>query len=503
MVLTTGHGREIGMCNKKNRGWTMVGTRGVGVALALGLMGAAAMASAQSPVKKVSRADGRKEVSITVYNQNFGLVREVREVDVSQGQVALEFRDVAATVQPETVHIKSLTDPKSLTVLEQNYRYDVLTPKKLLEKHVGKQVKVYRFNEKLGKDELFNVKILSVASGQPVLQLPSGEVTYGLGGRFAFAQVPDSLIAKPTLVWLLDSKTAKQKVEVTYLSRRLNWKADYVFVIDDKDSSGDLTGWVTLTNNSGASYKGAKLKLVAGDVQRVSEYSGIGQGFGSGHGRLGKSSRASFRQESFFEYHLYSLQRPADVLDKEQKQVTLLEGQGVKVDKKLIYYGQQYWYRGRYGQTQKNQKVGVYLDVKNSKANHLGIPLPKGIVRVYKADKSGAKQFIGEDRIDHTPRDEKIRIKMGEAFDVVGDRKQMKWTTLGRCNSESDWEIELRNHKDSAVKVEIFEPVGGDWKVLKSSHSYTKKDSRTFSFNVPVPANGKTKVTYKVRVRWC
>ena len=472
-------------------------------AMSLSLLTIGSMASAQSPAtKKISRADGRKEVSITVYNQAFGLVREVREVDVSQGQVALEFRDVAATLQPETVHIKSLTDPKSLTVLEQNYRYDVLTPRKLLEKHVGKKVKVYRFNETSGKDELFNVEILSVASGQPVLKLPSGEVTYGLGGRFAFSQVPANLIAKPTLVWLLDSKTAKQKVEVTYLSRRLNWKADYVFVIDDKDTSGDLTGWVTLTNNSGASYKGAKLKLVAGDVQRVSSYSGVGQGFGSGHGRLGKSAD-SFRQESFFEYHLYTLQRPADVLDKEQKQVTLLEGQGVKIDKKLIYYGRQYWYRGRHGQTQKNQKIGVYLDVKNTKANNLGIPLPKGIVRVYKADKSGAKQFIGEDRIDHTPRDEKIRIKMGEAFDVVGDRKQMKWRSLGSCSSESEWEIELRNHKDSAIKVEIFEPVGGDWKVLDSSHPYTKKDSRTFAFDVPVPARGKTKVTYRVRIRWC
>ncbi len=468
-------------------------------AITLSLMGGATAADAQ--VKKVSRADGRKEVSITVYNQNFGLVREVREVDASQGQVALEFRDVAASLQPETVHIKSLTDPKSLTVLEQNYRYDVLTPKKLLEKHVGKKVKVYRFNEKLGKDELFNVEILSVASGQPVLKLPSGEITYGLGGRFAFSQVPANLISKPTLVWLLDSKTAKQKVEVTYLSRRLNWKADYVFVINDKDTAGDLTGWVTLTNNSGASYKGAKLKLVAGDVQRVSNY----RASRSRYAYANKTSRRreSFREESFFEYHLYTLQRPADVLDKEQKQVTLLEGQGVKVDKKLIYYGKQYWYRGRHGQTQKNQKVGVYLDVKNTTANNLGIPLPKGIVRVYKADKSGAKQFIGEDRIDHTPRDEKIRIKMGEAFDVVGDRKQMKWRSLGTCHSESEWEIELRNHKDSGVNVEIFEPVGGDWKVLSSSHPYTKKDSRTFTFSIPVAANGKTKVTYKVRIRWC
>ena len=187
--------------------------------------------------------------------------------------------------------------------------------------------------------------------------------------------------------------------------------------------------------------------------------------------------------------------------DKEIK--TLLEAPGAKVQKKLIYYGQQYWYRGRYGEVQKNQKVGVYLDIDNSKKNGLGMPLPKGIVRVYKADKSGAKQFIGEDSIDHTPVDEKVRIKMGDAFDVVGDRKQMSWRAYGSCTSESSWEIELRNHKKQAAQVEVFEPIGGDWTVLEESHPHHKKDAFTFTFDVKVPANGKTKISYRVRVRWC
>ena len=470
---------------------------------ALGLVSPIGDAAAQAPTTKISRADGRKKVSITVYNQNFGLVREVRKVAVGQGKVALEFRDVAATLQPETVHIKSLTDPKSLTVLEQNYRYDVLTPAKLLQKHVGKQIRVARFNKKLGKDEIFPAEVLSVASGQPVLKMANGEITYGFGGRFIFSKVPANLIAKPTLVWLLDSNKAEQEVEVTYLSRRMSWKADYVFVLDAKDTSGDLTGWVTLTNRSGASYENAQLKLVAGDVQRVSRYRRPRGRYAMDLDGAADDNGGGFREESFFEYHLYTLQRPSDVLDKEQKQVTLLEAQGAKVNKKLIYYGKQYWYRSRYGQPKRNQKVGVYLDLLNSKNNGLGIPLPKGVVRVYKADGSGAKQFVGEDRIDHTPRDEKIRIKMGEAFDVVGDRKQVSWHPLGHCTSESAWEIELRNHKDSAVQVEIFEPIGGDWKVLKASHKHTKKDSRTFTFDVAVPARGKTKITYSVRIRWC
>ncbi len=370
-----------------------------------------------------------------------------------------------------------------------------------MEKHVGKKVRVWRWNEKLGKDEPFDAEVLSVAGGQTVMKI-GGEVTYDFPGRIAFPSVPENLMSKPTLVWKLDSKLAKQKVEATYLTQNLNWRSDYVFVINDADSAGDLTGWVTLVNNSGASYKNARLKLVAGDVQRVS----AGSGEDSDLGMLQSAqptTGARFQEEGFFEYHLYTLGQPTDVLENEQKQVTLLEAKNAKVQKKLIYFGQQYWYRGRYGEVQKNQKVGVYLDVQNTKANGLGIPLPKGIVRVYKADKSGAKQFIGEDNIDHTPRDEKVRIKMGEAFDVVGDRKQMEWRTLGACTSESTWEIELRNHKDQASRVEIYEPIGGDWTMVESTHKHDKKDAHTFTFEVNVPANGKTKIKYKVRVKWC
>ena len=450
---------------------------------------------------KVSGADQRKAVSITVYNGGFGLVREVRDVNLGSGRVALEFRDVASQIQPETVAIKSLTGANALSVLEQNYRYDLLTPAKLLEKYVGKSVRLYRFNEKTGKDQIYDAKILSVADGQPVYEI-GGEVTYGFPGRVAFPGVPENLMSKPTLVWMLSSQRAQQQVEATYLTRGLGWKSDYVFVINANDSAGDLTGWVTLTNNSGASYKNARLKLVAGDVQRVSDVS-LPMGGAEREKREVDEDDSGFREESFFEYHLYTLGRPADVLENEQKQVTLLEAPGAKVQKKLIYYGQQYWYRGRYGEVQKNQKVGVYLDIDNSKKNALGMPLPKGIVRVYKADKSGAKQFIGEDSIDHTPVDEKVRIKMGDAFDVVGDRKQMSWRAYGSCTSESSWEIELRNHKKQAAQVEVFEPIGGDWTVLEESHPHHKKDAFTFTFDVKVPANGKTKISYRVRVRWC
>lgn len=259
---------------------------------------------------------------------------------------------------------------------------------------------------------------------------------------------------------------------------------------------------LTLTNGTGASYENAKLKLVAGDVNKVSEYAGYDMP-ASKAAPMGGSGGKPFKEEGLFEYHLYTLQKPTHVLQNEQKQITLLEAEGITLNKKLIFYGNSYYYRGSYGQVMSNQKVGVYLDIENKEQNKLGIPLPKGIVRVYKADKSGAKQFIGEDHIDHTPRDEKIRVKMGDAFDIVADRKQMSWKPLGSCNSESEWQIIVRNHKDTDETVEIFEPIGGDWEIVQSSHPSTKKDAHTFTFNPKVPKKGEVKVTYRVRVKWC
>jgi hypothetical protein len=455
--------------------------------------------AAPKPGPKVSGDADRRQVSITVYNQGFGLVREVRELkDLGKGRVALEFRDVASTIQPETVAVKSLGG--GLSVLEQNYRFDLLTPETLLDKYVGRNVRAYRYHEATGKEDVVDAKVLSVANG-PVLQI-GNEITFGYPGRLAFPELPADLIAKPTLVWLVESAQPKQSLEVSYLAQSMSWKADYVFVVNDKDDKGDLVGWVTLQNQTGATYRDAELKLVAGDVNRVREQEEAPM-------RMYKSAAPAaagapaFREEGLFEYHMYTLSRPTTVRDKEQKQVTLLETAGIGVTKKLIFFGQQYWFRSQYGEVSKNQKVGVYLDFKNTEANHLGMPLPKGTVRVYKADKSGAKQFVGEDAIDHTPRDEKVRIKMGEAFDVVADRKQMEWRALGNCSSESAWEIELRNHKDEAVRVEVREPAGGDWTIVESSIPATKEDASTFTFDVPVPKRGSTKVKYRVRVRWC
>ncbi len=452
-------------------------------------------------IAKSSNAKGREKVAITIYNSNFGLVREQRQLDLGKGRVELSYADVSAHIQPETVHLRALDDPHGLEVLEQNYRYDLLTPEKLLEKYVGKQVKVVRYNEKLGTEETKLAEVLAVENGV-VLRI-DGEIVTGLSGRFVFPDVPANLVAKPTLVWLLGSSAERQRVEVSYLTANLSWRADYVLVLDAKDEKGDLTGWVTLTNGTGTTYQNAELKLVAGDVQRVTPPEPQPMADVAYEMAAPAAAPRPFQQESLFEYHLYTLNRPTDLLDRETKQVTLLEAHGIKLKKKLVFRGQSYWFTGLFGELPKNQKVSVFVELDNSEKSGLGMPLPKGTLRVYKADQSGAQQFVGEDAIDHTPRDEKVEVKLGEAFDVVADRKQTEWKTLGNCSSESAWDIELRNHKDSAVTVEIIEPANGDWEIVRTSHPALKKDARTFEFSVPVPARGATKVSYRVRVRWC
>ncbi|MFO0616724.1 MAG: DUF4139 domain-containing protein [Polyangiaceae bacterium] len=448
----------------------------------------------------------RERVGLTIYNGNFGLVREIRTVDLpgseNGGKVTLDFGDVSAHLQPSSVVIRSLDDAASLDVLEQNYRYDLLTPYAMMEKYVGKDIKVIRWNEKLGHDEEHDAKLLSIQGGT-VVDI-GGEITPNYAGRMAFPGVPENLIAKPTLTWLVTSKAPKQKVEVTYLSDALNWKADYVLQVDKDDQLADLHGWVTLTNETGTSFPNADLQLVAGDVQRVRQELYRMKREVDYEAEEEQKAQDDFREEGLFEYHLYTLNRTTDVLDKESKQVTLLDASGVKVKKKLILNGAAQYYRGAYYEpVERNAKVGVFLDIENAEGNQLGVPLPMGSVRVYKQDKSGSLQFIGEDAIEHTPKDEKIRVKMGDAFDVVADRKQTYWDSLGECGSESEFEIELRNHKDVAEDVELVEPASGEWEIVKSSHPAKKKDSKTFTFDVNVPARGKTVVTYRVRVEWC
>jgi hypothetical protein len=440
--------------------------------------------------------DDQREVMVTIYNGNLGLVKDLREARLPAGVNEVQFMDVAAGIDPTTVHLKSLTDALGLKILEQNYEYDLLTSEKLMEKYVGRKVRLYQ------GDGTFHEATLLSTNG-PIFEI-NGQIHMGHYGRLVLPSLPENLVAKPTLVWLLRNQTARpQRVEASYLTSGITWKADYVMVLNAADSLSDLTGWVTVDNRSGATYGNAALKLVAGDVNRAQEPRRDLRALEMA-AKAASPAAASrdFASEGFFEYHLYTLDGRTTIKNNQTKQLSLLAASEVPTTKELIYYGAQDYYRNSYGVPISNQKVAVYLEVKNSKENRLGLPLPKGKVRVYKADRSGSQQFIGEDWIDHTPKDEKVRIKMGNAFDLVGERTQKEFRKLGAGLYEVEWEISLRNHKDAPQTVTVIEPVPGDWQVLSSSHAYEKIEAHTLKYQIPVPKDGATKVAYRVRIRF-
>jgi hypothetical protein len=440
--------------------------------------------------------DDQREVMVTIYNGNLGLVKDLREARLPAGVNEVQFMDVAAGIDPTTVHLKSLTDALGLKILEQNYEYDLLTSEKLMEKYVGRKVRLYQ------GDGTFHEATLLSTNG-PIFEI-NGQIHMGHYGRLVLPSLPENLVAKPTLVWLLRNQTARpQRVEASYLTSGITWKADYVMVLNAADSLSDLTGWVTVDNRSGATYGNAALKLVAGDVNRAQEPRRDLRALEMA-AKAASPAAASrdFASEGFFEYHLYTLDGRTTIKNNQTKQLSLLAASEVPTTKELIYYGAQDYYRNSYGVPISNQKVAVYLEVKNSKENRLGLPLPKGKVRVYKADRSGSQQFIGEDWIDHTPKDEKVRIKMGNAFDLVGERTQKEFRKLGAGLYEVEWEISLRNHKDAPQTVTVIEPVPGDWQVMSSSHAYEKIEAHTLKYQIPVPKDGATKVAYRVRIRF-
>ncbi len=441
----------------------------------------------------VTRHDQR-DVAITIYTGNLGLVKDVRELQLPAGVHEVKFMDVAAQIDPTTVHLKSLTDPAAVHILEQNYEYDLLNPQKLLDKYVGKTVKLMT-----GDGTLVEAVLLSNNNG-PIYQI-DGQIHLGHPGRVILPELPENLTPTPTLVWLLQNGSARpQRVEASYLTSGITWKADYVVVLNENDNGGDLSGWVTIDNQSGATYADAALKLVAGDVHRAQTRQEMRAMLESAV--TAGAPRPQFREESFFEYHLYSLQGRTTVKQNQTKQIRLLDAPGVVIKKELRFYGARQYYRSQLGAPIANQKVGVFLEIENAETQKLGIPLPKGTVRVYKAAADQSLQFIGEDVIDHTPKGEKVKIKMGEAFDVVGERTQREWKKIAWNLYETEWDVELRNHKKEDVEVTIIEPVPGDWEVVKSSHPYSKIEAHTLQYVVKVPRDGKVTVNYRVRMRW-
>ncbi len=417
--------------------------------------------SAAAPVQGVSTLDDQTELAVTVYNSDIALVRDVRQLQLPRGTFDLQFQDIAATVNPATVHFRSLTEPSRVSVLEQNYEYDLLEPDKLLRKYVGREVTLVRVRSQSGggtREEEVKAKLLSFNTA-PVWQI-DGEIVTGLhADHIRFPELPGNLHARPTLIWSLENTGAdRHRIEAAYLASKLAWSADYVLTVARDDKAADIDGWVTLTNGSGTSFKNASLQLVAGDLNRVRQVLGKAM---ADEFRMESMARAAapMAQEAFSDYHLYTVGRKTTINNSETKQISMLTGTRFPVVKRYVVNGQAHYYRNAQNPGSPiKDVVQVFYQFKNEEAAGLGMPMPAGVVRVYQADSRGGVQFVGEDRIDHTPKDETLNLKIGNAFDVVAERKQTDFQKIASNVYEVEYEVKVRNHKTTAVRSKRTNP---------------------------------------------
>ncbi|MFH1690827.1 MAG: DUF4139 domain-containing protein [Candidatus Eisenbacteria bacterium] len=444
----------------------------------------AALAAAASSVA------GEPGVSITIYNRDLALVKDTREIKIESGVNELRFDDVAARIDPTSVHFEVL-EGRPAYVWEQNYRFDLASASKILDKYLETEIDVIGENADLFTGRLVSFDATSIVLDQgrgagPVITLNRDKVSY-----IRFPTLPSGLISKPTLVWKLGADEGGDRlVEVTYMTSSINWHAEYVGVIDAADKSIDLAAWVSIDNRSGATYENAQLDLVAGDVHRAQERAPT-QMFDEVEVRaMGAKAAPSFQEESLFEYHLYKLDTPATVADREIKQLTFFPSTDVEVVKVFEF------------DHQRSGDVRVLLEFENSEEAGLGVPLPAGKVRMYKEDSAGALQFIGEDRIDHTPKDEDLSLYMGNAFDVAAERKTLDSRRITDKVREEDYEVSLRNHKDDDVVIRLVDHLYMDWTVTRTSHDFEKKEADRIEFSVPVERDGEAIVSYTVRYEY-
>lgn len=447
-----------------------------------------------------STLNDQESVAVTIYNGDLALVKDVRKVQLKKGLNAIAMRDVSAQIRPETALLRSINAPGSLSLLEQNFDYDLLSPEKILEKYVGKTVTVIKTNPATGVETSEKATVLSANNG--VVMNIGNRIETGIPGRIVYDDLPENLRDRPTLITQVNNQgTETQTVELSYLTGGLGWKADYVAELNAKEDRLDLSGWVTLSNTSGASYKNAKLQLVAGDVNRVQDQMRTMAKSMRGDIMMAEAA-APMAEEGLLEYHLYRLDRPTTIAENQTKQVALLSASNIPTQKSLLLRGADYYYQSQYGEIGSKMKVDVFVEFDNKEATKLGIPLPKGIMRVYKKDSQGNAQFVGEDAIDHTPKNETVRLKLGSAFDVTADKKQTDFKKASNREYRSAFEITLKNAKNEPVTVTIQEPIGGDWSILSESAPHTKINSHLAQWKIKVPAEGEAKLTYRAIVKY-
>ncbi|MDR2187108.1 MAG: DUF4139 domain-containing protein [Azonexus sp.] len=461
------------------------------------------LAASAQPVEKISRAEDRKAVAVTIYNESLALIREEREISLDAGENRVALREVSGQIKPETASLRSLSGGQ-LTLREQNFDFDLLTPQKLLDKYVGKTVTITRANAQSHSEKSEQATVLANSNQGFVLQY-ADRVESGLpaDARIAYGNVPATLRDRPTLVvGFASDRGGPQRLELAYLSGGLSWRADYVATLSNDEKTLDLAGWVTLTNRSGAAYENARLQLVAGEVNRVREF----------FDELPMAAKINpdasvesdkMAREQLFEYHLYTLGRPTTLRDQQTKQVALLSAARVPVQKEYRMEGAAYWYGEEAIAPERGDKRGVEVFIEFANQNgDLGQPLPAGTVRVYKSDSAGSPLFIGEDSIDHTPKNETVRLKLGKAFDITGNWKRTDFSRITKRIFEQEITIDIANAKDLPATVRVVEPIPGDWKILKESHPHQKSSASSAQWDIPVPAEGKTTLKYRVRTQW-
>ncbi|MEK7792673.1 MAG: DUF4139 domain-containing protein [Pseudomonadota bacterium] len=468
--------------------------------LMIGLLGTPISGTATPFDEKISTIADQSSLAITIYQQDLALIKDSRSVYLDRDHNQLTWHAVSARLQPETAFLRNITHPAGFSIREQNFNPDVLSPQKLLEKHVQKPVTIIRTNPANGQ-ETSETAMVVTAQGGVILKFPD-RIETGIPGRLVFPAIPDGLYDKPVLTAALINPVAgKQGLVLTYLSTGLSWQADYIVELGERDDQINLTGLATLTNRSGATYSNARLQLVAGDLNRINRPRAASPAMLKMVAE--SASDDGMQTDALFEYHRYTLQRPATLFDNQTKQVTFMSATRVPVHRIYLLQGENHYYTGQYNQAGSPQKVNVLISFQNE-GDGLGVPLPKGIMRVYKTDSHADTQYVGEDYIDHTPARAVIRLRLGHAFDLMAEKKQTDFkkldTTPHNRHFETAYQITLKNTKKEAVTLTIHEPIPGDWTILSESAPHQKLAANLVEWKVNVPADSETTVTYRVRV---
>jgi hypothetical protein len=468
------------------------------VLLVIALLAVAPIRIAADPPERTSTVGQRLSLNVTVYNGGAALIHDRRVVPLEEGLNRIAWRDVSAQMDATSAILEPVGGTNLIGVREQNFDYDLLDPQTLLRKYIGREVTVVHEARFAGyRDTRETAEILSV-NGGIVLKYKDGIET-GVRGHIVFPDSGGAFRERPTLVLQVESEhTQSQTLDLSYLTSGMTWRADYVGVVSADGSRLGLTGLVTLSNTSGESYENARLQLVAGNVnvaqpQLNNAYSAMV--------KSGVGSDLYVSQENYYEYHLYTLARPTTILDNETKQLTLLTAQNVPIRETLELRGSPDYYRSAEPDIGDRIPVGAYVSFEN-RGGELGIPLPGGIVRLYKNDSHALSQFLGSDSIDHTPKNETVRLHVGDSFDVTARKLQTDFHLEG-CGADSSYKIVLANAKTAAQNVLVVEPIPGDWQILDENMPHTKSSASTASWNVSVPAGGRSTLTYTARVKWC